>query len=99
MVDKSRTPATTLRRARQIALDAGMHHVYVGNVHDKEADSTYCPSCKNLVIGRDWYELSEWHLTHEGFCLHCNTPMAGVFRGPPGTWGRKRQRVWLQDYS
>lgn len=99
MMDKSRTPATTLRRARQIALDAGMHHVYVGNVHDKEADSTYCPSCKEPVIGRDWYELSEWKLTDKGECQHCSTPLAGVFDGPPGSWGRKRQRVWLQDYS
>lgn len=98
MRDKDRTPATTLRMAREIALEVGMQHVYVGNVHDPEADSTYCPSCDQLVIGRDWYELSEWNLTPEGHCSNCNSKVAGVYDGPPGDWGRKRQRVWLQQY-
>jgi pyruvate formate lyase activating enzyme len=39
------TPLATLQRARRIARQAGLHYVYVGNVHDAEGDSTWCPAC------------------------------------------------------
>jgi pyruvate formate lyase activating enzyme len=29
-----------------------LHHVYLGNVSDKERSSTYCPQCGNLLIER-----------------------------------------------
>ena len=35
------TPASTLRRAREIALREGLQYVYTGNVHDKEGGTTY----------------------------------------------------------
>src|SRR5262249_49701216 len=62
MLDRPATPPETLRRARQIALKNGIYHVYVGNVHDSEADSSYCSDCGALLIGRDWYELTAWRL-------------------------------------
>ena len=40
-----------------------MRYVYVGNVHDPEADSTRCHQCGQLLIGRDWYKLTAWNLT------------------------------------
>lgn len=98
MRDKERTPPATLQRARKIAQSKGINYVYVGNVHDPEADSTYCPECKELVIGRDWYELSTWSLNPEGQCLHCNAPISGVFENSPGKWGRKRLPVRLANY-
>lgn len=90
MLDKERTPPDTLLRARNIALRNGLRYVYIGNVHHKAASSTYCHNCKNTLIGRDWYELSEWNLTDDGKCIFCKEQCAGVFDGPPGTWGRKR---------
>lgn len=93
MLDTPPTPAVTLRRARDIALAAGVRYAYVGNVHDAAADSTYCHACGGLLIGRDWYELSAWNLTDDGHCRHCGTACAGVFDGPPGTWGRRRMAV------
>ncbi len=95
MLDTPATPADTLRRARTIAVDGGVRYAYVGNVHDPAADSTYCHACGAMLIGRDWYELSTWNLTADGRCGSCGTPCAGVFDGPPGTWGRKRQPVRL----
>ena len=62
MMDTPATPHETLARARQIALDAGIRFVYTGNTHDKGRQSTYCPNCAARVIGRDWYELSEWNV-------------------------------------
>jgi len=93
MLNTLPTPPATLRMARQIALKNGVRYAYVGNVHDKEADSTWCHQCGSLLIGRDWYVLSEWNLTPEGACGQCGTPCAGVFEGPPGDWGAKRVPV------
>lgn len=95
MRDKNRTPAATLRRARQIAMRKGLHHVYTGNVHDKSGSSTYCPACGERVIERDWYQLGDWHLDQAGRCLHCGERIAGRFDGPPGNWGAKRLPVHM----
>jgi pyruvate formate lyase activating enzyme len=90
-------PATThdiLIRARRIAREAGLNYVYVGNVRDPEADSTWCPYCGDLLIGRDWYVLGDWNVG-AGRCSTCDTPIAGVFEDEPGNWGAKRQPVRL----
>ncbi|MCW8884842.1 MAG: AmmeMemoRadiSam system radical SAM enzyme [Motiliproteus sp.] len=93
MRDKPRTPASSLTRSRQIALDHGLHYAYVGNVHDSAADSTYCPDCGELVIERDWYQLGNWALTADGCCSHCGSSIAGIFEATPGTWGPRRLPV------
>jgi len=87
------TPTATLLKARTIALANGVHYAYIGNAHNKAADSTYCHQCGELLIGRDWYQLYEWNLDHHGACLSCGTPCAGVFDAKPGIWGAKRQVI------
>jgi pyruvate formate lyase activating enzyme len=99
MLNRPSTPKQTLLRARDIAMKAGIRYAYVGNVHDKDADSTYCHGCGDRLIGRDWYVLSEWNLTDDGYCLNCGVPCAGVFDGPPGDWGAKRQPVRLSNFA
>ncbi|SDX19825.1 AmmeMemoRadiSam system radical SAM enzyme [Nitrosomonas oligotropha] len=84
------TPPETLIRARQIALDAGLHYVYTGNVHHIEGDTTYCPGCGSAVIVRDWYEIKQYHLTAEGRCKNCNATTAGRFEQFTGQFGRQR---------
>ena len=79
MPDVSPTPPATLTRARRIALDAGLHHVYTGNVHDIEGDTTYCASCHAKLIVRDWYQINEYHLTENGTCPQCKAALAGHF--------------------
>ncbi len=95
MLDRPPTPPATLRRARQIALQNGAWYVYVGNVHDPDADSTRCHQCGMLLIGRDWYRLTAWNLTPEGTCPRCRARCAGVFEPAPGSWGPKRLPVQL----
>ncbi|MCW8911395.1 MAG: AmmeMemoRadiSam system radical SAM enzyme [Gammaproteobacteria bacterium] len=90
MQDIPATPETTLTRARKIAIDNGVRYAYTGNVHDKAGESTYCHHCGAILIGRDWYELSEWNLDANGCCQKCATQLAGVFEETAGTWGSKR---------
>ena len=92
MRDVPPTPRATLRRAREIAKDAGIHHVYTGNVHDREGDTTYCAGCGTALIVRDWYELIAWKLD-DGSCPKCGVRCAGVLEPTPGTWGARRLSV------
>ncbi len=93
MRDKPSTGKDSLLLARNIARKNGINHAYIGNVHDKSADSTYCHNCGKLLIGRDWYVLSEWQLDDQGCCLACGAKCAGRFESNPGSWGAKRLPV------
>ncbi|MDQ5851107.1 MAG: AmmeMemoRadiSam system radical SAM enzyme [Chloroflexota bacterium] len=95
MLDKPPTPASTLARARRIALKNGVRYAYTGNVHDEDGGSTYCHGCGAQLIGRDWYTMTAWNLTGDGRCSTCGTACAGVFDGPPGRWGARRLPVYL----
>ena len=96
MLDKSNTPPSTLFKASKIAQEHGLRYVYLGNIHDPIVSSTYCRQCGETLIGRDCYELSTWKLSSEGECKKCGIKCAGVFDGPPGTWGRKRQAIEMR---
>ncbi|MEE9344573.1 MAG: AmmeMemoRadiSam system radical SAM enzyme [Methylococcales bacterium] len=98
MRDKHSTPKETLIRARQIAINNGVRYAYVGNVHDKIHESTYCHHCGQLLIGRDWYVLSNWNLTENGHCTECGTRCVGEFQSQPGHWGAKRMPVDITAY-
>ncbi|KUG26887.1 radical sam, pyruvate-formate lyase-activating enzyme like [hydrocarbon metagenome] len=78
MLDKTRTPASTLNMARNIALNSGIKYVYVGNVHSLEGQTTYCPNCKEPLIIRDWHSVIDIKLK-DGKCWKCNTKIAGRF--------------------
>ena len=75
------TPPATLRRARQIARDAGLHYVYTGNIEDPDGQTTYCPNCKSPVIRRDRYTIDSYDLDAEGRCRVCGTQIPGRFGG------------------
>jgi pyruvate formate lyase activating enzyme len=97
MRDKPPTPAATLRRARAIAREHGLHFVYTGNVHDPEGQSTACPGCGALLIGRDGYTITSWDLDRAGRCPRCATALPGVFEPRPGSWGPRRRPVRLAE--
>jgi pyruvate formate lyase activating enzyme len=97
MLDVAPTPPATLTRARRIALESGVHYAYTGNVHDSTGGSTFCHHCGTRVIQRDWYVLGEYGLDQSGRCTTCGTSVPGVFEGPPGTWGARRQPVVLHS--
>ncbi len=97
MLDTPPTPQRTLIEARRIARQAGLRHVYTGNVHDEAGQSTYCHACGARLIGRDWYRITAWALSGDGRCAACGTPLAGVFEARPGTWGERRRPLVLGE--
>jgi pyruvate formate lyase activating enzyme len=91
MTDLPPTPQITLTRARRIALDAGLHYVYTGNVHDTTGGTTFCPACRHAAIVRDWYEIRHYDITPQGACPNCGVRIAGCFGDDIGTpFGSRR---------
>ncbi len=72
------TPVKTLQMAREIALDAGLHFPYVGNVPGHEGENTYCPHCKKILIRRAGFSILENHLK-DGKCKDCNQSIPGIW--------------------
>lgn len=95
MMDVPSTPHTTLTRARELALKAGLHYVYTGNVHDTAGATTHCPSCNAPLIVRDWYEILDYRLTDDGHCPDCGHAVAGHFEHFTGAYGNRRMPVVL----
>ncbi len=78
MRDFPPTPYETLRQAREIAKKAGIKYCYVGNVHDTEGQTTYCPTCGAPLIKRNWHSVTENNLAGNK-CPVCGTEIAGKF--------------------
>ena len=96
MRDVPPTPPETLKRARKVAMNAGIHYVYTGNVHDPAGQTTYCYACGAVLIGRDWYDMTAWNLSADGRCGHCGARCHGVFEPQAGRWGRRRKPLTIR---
>jgi pyruvate formate lyase activating enzyme len=72
------TPVATLEAAHRAAKDAGLHYVYIGNVYEHPAESTYCPGCGQMVIKRAGYVTTLTGLA-DGHCSRCRTKISGVW--------------------
>jgi pyruvate formate lyase activating enzyme len=63
------TPLETLRRAWEIGKEK-LSYVYVGNVLDPATNSTHCPQCGHLLVGRDGYRVRKVGFK-DGKCTSC----------------------------
>ncbi|MBN2356768.1 AmmeMemoRadiSam system radical SAM enzyme [candidate division KSB1 bacterium] len=73
------TPIATLQMARNIALDAGIHYVYTGNVPGDPGENTYCPHCRKMLIQRIGYHIVRNEIKNNQ-CPYCNTKIAGIWQ-------------------
>jgi pyruvate formate lyase activating enzyme len=96
MRDVPPTPPGTLKRARKIAMNAGIHYVYTGNIHDPAGQAIYCFACGAVLIGRDWYDMTAWNLSADGRCVNCGARCHGVFESKVGRWGRRRKPLTIR---
>jgi pyruvate formate lyase activating enzyme len=77
LTSRPRTPVETLRRARRIGREAGLRHVYEGNVPG-EGEDTSCPGCGRTVISRVGFRVTGNRLG-DGRCPDCGAAVAGVW--------------------
>ncbi len=73
------TPLSTLEKAREIALKAGIKFVYIGNVPGGDYENTYCPKCHKLLIERKGYLITQNHIK-DGKCEYCGEEIPGVWK-------------------
>ena len=78
MLDKTATPSSTLKAARNTAITEGIKHVYTGNVRNLDGQTTYCPDCSEPLIIRDWHSILD-NKMKDGKCSKCGAKIAGVF--------------------
>jgi pyruvate formate lyase activating enzyme len=88
--DSPRTPASTVIRARRQALDAGLKHVYVGNIAHDAGQITACANCGQELLSRSGYRVTNFRLNERGACYACETPLRGYFERMPGRFGSRR---------
>ncbi|HTT71321.1 MAG TPA: AmmeMemoRadiSam system radical SAM enzyme [Anaeromyxobacteraceae bacterium] len=93
MLDRPQTPPRTLSRARSMAREVGLRHVYTGNVHDPEGQATYCPGCGSAVVVRDWHAVRRYALVGDR-CRACGLAIAGRF-APAGASPTEGRRDYL----
>ena len=78
MNDGEPTPVQTLRRAYEIGREAGLRHVYLGNIPGRPEENTYCHNCERMVIGREGFLLTGDNM-RDGRCGSCGTSISGVW--------------------
>jgi pyruvate formate lyase activating enzyme len=81
MTDPENTSPGTLMQAAAIGKRAGLRYVYAGNLPGQvgNLEDTRCVNCKELLIERESYLVTGYHLTPKGCCPSCGT-------GVPGRW-------------
>jgi len=75
LTDVPPTSVETMDKAEEIGRAAGLHYVYLGNLHGET--NTFCHNCGQLLIQRLGYRIVRNDVS-EGKCPHCGTPVAGV---------------------
>lgn len=70
------TPVETLRRARAVGLEEGLHYVYTGNVPGEDGESTFCPVCSARLIERRGFRIRSCSL-RTGRCSSCGAILEG----------------------
>lgn len=79
LTDVPPAPPALLLRAREIALSAGLHHVYTGNAAIPGGEDTRCPSCRALLVRRAGFTVVTDRLDG-GACPDCGTAIAGIWQ-------------------
>lgn len=74
------TPEETLLRARDIGQEAGLKHIYVGNISVKDGQNTFCSKCGELLVERKGYVVAANRIS-DGCCAYCGKSVAGVGMG------------------
>jgi len=77
LLDRPPTPVSTVLRAREIGLEAGLHYVYTGNIPGQGSEDTICPACGAVAIARRGFEVIA-NRASGGRCGACGAPIAGA---------------------
>jgi pyruvate formate lyase activating enzyme len=94
MTEPEDTAAKSLVRAAEIGRQAGLHYIYAGNLSGDVGDleNTRCSDCRELLIERFGYRITQYQLTSEGHCPKCGKLI-------PGRWDSEfRKQISSHPY-
>ncbi|HEX7544853.1 MAG TPA: AmmeMemoRadiSam system radical SAM enzyme [Candidatus Limnocylindrales bacterium] len=77
LTDLDPTPVATVRRAVELGREAGLRHVYSGNLASGDED-TRCAGCDETLIRRHGYRATRSASLVEGRCARCGHTLAGI---------------------
>jgi pyruvate formate lyase activating enzyme len=69
------TAIEDMEHAYLISKGAGLRYVYLGNMSGHVAENTYCPACREPVIRRNGFEITQWNITNDMHCKFCENPL------------------------
>lgn len=75
----SGTPVSTLEQAIEVAKNAGLKYVYIGNVPGHDAGNTYCPYCGKRLIRRVGYAAVIENNIVNAKCKFCSHEIPGAW--------------------
>jgi pyruvate formate lyase activating enzyme len=79
MLDPAATTSAQLQAAAAIGREAGLRHVYAGNLPGRVGDleNTRCTACSGTLVERYGYAIRRYRVTADGRCPDCASPVAG----------------------
>ena len=79
MTEPETTTASMLAAAAGIGREAGLRHVYAGNLPGQVGalEDTRCASCGDTLVARYGYHIQNYRITPDGCCPSCATPVPG----------------------
>jgi len=78
LMDHPPTPPESVKQARAIGLQAGLHFVYSGNLPGDEGENTFCWKCGNTLVERWGFQVVQNRLA-DGKCPKCGEKIRGVW--------------------
>jgi pyruvate formate lyase activating enzyme len=89
LTDLDPTPVATIRRAVDLGGEAGLRHVYSGNMPGGSED-THCAGCGETLIRRHGYAATKSASLVLGRCARCGHELAGIGLAGIGLAGAAR---------
>ncbi|MBW1731541.1 MAG: AmmeMemoRadiSam system radical SAM enzyme [Deltaproteobacteria bacterium] len=78
LTDLPPTPPQSIRRARDIGYEMGLHYVYTGNLPGDEGENTNCHQCGHRLIERFGFYVRSNKITNQS-CPSCGAKIPGVW--------------------
>ncbi|WP_031388687.1 AmmeMemoRadiSam system radical SAM enzyme [Desulfonatronum thiodismutans] len=76
MLDRPPTPPQSLKKAWEIGKEAGLSHVYVGNITGVAGEATECSGCGTPLLLRQGFHVRNIGMD-DGACRACGAPVEG----------------------
>jgi pyruvate formate lyase activating enzyme len=71
------TPSQSLQDAYTVGVEAGLHHIYIGNAQEFQ-NHTRCHNCQSILFERSGFTTNQKHFAN-GCCTNCGTRLFGQY--------------------